>query len=323
MPRGPEIVDFAGKLRLAMARANLSRAQLAQAAGVDKSVVARWLNGALAPSDHSLTMLTAALARTIEGFGRADWDLPSDALTRRLGLEVASPAGTPAAATPVAGVFPRTHEATVRGLAHAEAVYAGVWAVIFPTPTANGRIYPFALRIRRRPGATALEIEYLNRIVIELRGPAFVVDDVLFGVMEKHRHVGLALMMLQGSHTERTLVLDGVLSTQGVSGRLFGVRVLAFRLAVATDDPVLEATVARVMELSGQDFETLLPPAMLAAFRRPPADATGPQWMVLDPAASWALGATRLRDPACRDAAEALAAVRAMFADVVAMDRPG
>lgn len=86
------VLDFAGKFGLVLKAFNLSRGRLAQAVGIDKSVVSRWASGATVPTDHSLSLLTQAVARHKADFSRADWDLDGDAFAVRLGLESATPA---------------------------------------------------------------------------------------------------------------------------------------------------------------------------------------------------------------------------------------
>jgi adenylate cyclase len=76
--------DFAQKLGLVLKAINLSRGRLAQAAGVDKSVVSRWASGVQVPSDHNLSLLTEAVVRHRPGFERRDWDLDADGLANRL-----------------------------------------------------------------------------------------------------------------------------------------------------------------------------------------------------------------------------------------------
>jgi transcriptional regulator with XRE-family HTH domain len=95
MARGTDIEGFSDKLKLAMGRANLSRAQVAQALGMDKSVIARWLSGALRPGDHSLAQLSAILGRGIEGFSRADWDRAPTDFAARLGMAPSAPPHAP------------------------------------------------------------------------------------------------------------------------------------------------------------------------------------------------------------------------------------
>jgi len=81
------IADFAHKLGLVLKACNLSRGRLAQAVGIDKSVVSRWASGGHAPTDHNLALLTEAVGRHRPGFARADWDLASSAFAARLGLD--------------------------------------------------------------------------------------------------------------------------------------------------------------------------------------------------------------------------------------------
>jgi hypothetical protein len=94
------IADFAHKFGLVLKACNLSRGRLAQAVGIDKSVVSRWASGVQAPTDHNLTLLTEAVSRHRPGFARADWEIAPQAFAARLGLGDGSPAGEPALALP-------------------------------------------------------------------------------------------------------------------------------------------------------------------------------------------------------------------------------
>ncbi|MCX7365251.1 MAG: helix-turn-helix domain-containing protein [Alphaproteobacteria bacterium] len=93
------VPDFARKFGLVLKTLNLSRGRLAQAVGIDKSVVSRWASGTTVPTDHNLSLLTEAIVRHKADFGRHDWDLDVDAFTARLGIAREAPA--PAAARPV------------------------------------------------------------------------------------------------------------------------------------------------------------------------------------------------------------------------------
>ena len=94
------IADFAHKLALVLKGCNLSRGRLAQAVGVDKSVVSRWASGVQAPTDHNLSLLTEVVARYRPGFARADWELASQTFAIRLGLDDGAPATEPVLALP-------------------------------------------------------------------------------------------------------------------------------------------------------------------------------------------------------------------------------
>ena len=78
--------DFALKFGLVLKVFNLSRGRLAQAVGIDKSVVSRWASGVQTPTDHNLSLLTETVARHRPGFNRFDWDLDSAAFAARLGI---------------------------------------------------------------------------------------------------------------------------------------------------------------------------------------------------------------------------------------------
>ena len=94
------IADFAHKFGLVLKACNLSRVRVAQAVGIDKSVVSRWASGVQAPTDHNLTRLTEVVARHQPGFARIDWDLAGPAFAARLGLGDGPSDGEPRLALP-------------------------------------------------------------------------------------------------------------------------------------------------------------------------------------------------------------------------------
>jgi len=77
---------FSTKLTLALKALSLSRGRLSADLGVDKSVVGRWVTGAVQPSDHNLLRLTALVAERAPGFTVLDWDLPLADFAQRLGV---------------------------------------------------------------------------------------------------------------------------------------------------------------------------------------------------------------------------------------------
>lgn len=167
MARGAGIEAFEEKLRLALGRANLSRAQLAQLTGVDKSVVTRWLSGVLRPADHSLASLSGVLARHIEGFTRVDWDLPAPAFAARLGVTAApkvKPEGDVASARPGSlarflAQLPRVAPAEELPLAAQR--FTGLWLLLRCSrgfiDACAGEIWcgPSGLELRIRDGSTS------------------------------------------------------------------------------------------------------------------------------------------------------------------------
>ncbi|HEY8003821.1 MAG TPA: helix-turn-helix transcriptional regulator [Phenylobacterium sp.] len=79
---------FAKKLELVLKVLSMSRARLAADLGVDKSVVGRWVSGAVHPSAHNLSRLSARIAERVPGFTALDWDRPLPAFAERLGVEL-------------------------------------------------------------------------------------------------------------------------------------------------------------------------------------------------------------------------------------------
>jgi transcriptional regulator with XRE-family HTH domain len=85
---------FGNKLELALKRLSMSRARLAADLGVDKSVVGRWVTGAVQPSGHNLSRLSALFAERLAGFSALDWDRDLAGFAAALG---ADPQSVPAA----------------------------------------------------------------------------------------------------------------------------------------------------------------------------------------------------------------------------------
>lgn len=80
------VESFSTKLSLALKALSLSRGRLSADLGVDKSVVGRWVTGAVQPSDHNLLKLTALIAERAAGFTVLDWDLSLGDFAQRLGV---------------------------------------------------------------------------------------------------------------------------------------------------------------------------------------------------------------------------------------------
>lgn len=78
---------FGKKLELALKRLSMSRARLAADLSVDKSVVGRWVTGAVQPSAHNLSRLSALLAERIPGFTALDWDRHLSGFAELLGAD--------------------------------------------------------------------------------------------------------------------------------------------------------------------------------------------------------------------------------------------
>jgi hypothetical protein len=78
---------FSAKLELVLKILSLSRARLAADLAVDKSVVGRWVSGAVVPSPHNMSALTRYVAQRASGFTMLDWDRAPADLAAALGVE--------------------------------------------------------------------------------------------------------------------------------------------------------------------------------------------------------------------------------------------
>src|SRR5262245_37362972 len=82
----PPAGALSDKLAAGLKAANLSRSRLASLLAIDKSVVSRWLSGAVTPSEHNLTRLTELARKTWPEFSLSTWELPPGEFARALHL---------------------------------------------------------------------------------------------------------------------------------------------------------------------------------------------------------------------------------------------
>lgn len=82
---GDAMENFGKKLELAIKKLSLSRAGLAAAVAVDKSVAGRWVSGKVQPSAHNLARISKLIAEEIPQFSMLDWDRDYDDFVDFLG----------------------------------------------------------------------------------------------------------------------------------------------------------------------------------------------------------------------------------------------
>lgn len=131
---------FAKKLELVLKVMSMSRARLAADLAVDKSVVGRWVSGAVIPSAHNLSRLTGLIAERIPGFTGLDWDRSLAAFAELIGADLKAVAGhSPTADSalsglPLMGMEQFLSATTLRGPA-----YEGFYRTTRPYILAPGR----------------------------------------------------------------------------------------------------------------------------------------------------------------------------------------
>jgi transcriptional regulator with XRE-family HTH domain len=307
MPPPHGVADFAAKLRIALGHANLGRAALAQEARVDKSVVARWLNGRSQPVDHHLIAISAALGRRLPGFTVLDWEAPLAGFLAR--PEAPPPAAPPAAAPLLANAEPA---------ARAAELYAGLWLVLHASTQRLDRVMAVTLALRAAP--QGLQAEVRGNEVSRWLGPAYASHGKLWLTLaEVSRGDSFGCWSLWGSSNGAAQVMDGVMLIRdgGLAAAPAAVRCIAFRLgdaAAAAGDSGLEAITTHARGFSRSGWEAVLPAFLPPAFRRDPGKPT--QQLVRVPLeSSWTLGAEHLLGGSPTLASHrALLALRELFA---------
>jgi transcriptional regulator with XRE-family HTH domain len=131
---------FAKKLELVLKVLSMSRARLAADLGVDKSVVGRWVSGAVQPSAHNLSLLSALIAQRIPGFTTLDWDRSLAAFAELVGADLSAVAGhKPAADSAVSGLPIVGMEQFLAATVQRGAAYEGFYRTTRPYILAPGR----------------------------------------------------------------------------------------------------------------------------------------------------------------------------------------
>jgi transcriptional regulator with XRE-family HTH domain len=221
MPRSPPIEQFAGKLNVMCDRLSLSRVQLAQAVGVDKSVAARWASGRVRPGEQSVVRLTDLVRRHIDGFARSDWNLSLADFAVVLGMK---PAQAPAAA-PVTWVSEFDESV---------ALYGGLWLLVHGSFTGARRLFAFLLDIYGENGKLGFELGdgfgYRARGTVALDGDKLC----LVGQAVMHPHqIWPTYLILNGVQIYRAAVLDGLLLSwcRDIGHTPTALRAICWRLA--------------------------------------------------------------------------------------------
>jgi hypothetical protein len=231
MPRSPEIDRFAEKLAIVLDRLSLSRVQLAQLAGVDKSVSGRWVSGRGRPGEQSIVRLTDIVRREIPDFSRGEWHLPPREFAARFRLPTRS-----------AGMNPNVQAenpepATQRVLSEAARRYSGLWLLTHSSFTGLRHIYAFLAELRARHDG--LSIEMADSAGYRARGTAFGGDGKLcvFAEATNHTHWP-CFFVFNGVELWRAMVLDGIVLSWGrdVSRAPVAMRALGFRLGADEAD---------------------------------------------------------------------------------------
>jgi transcriptional regulator with XRE-family HTH domain len=241
---------FSRKLDTVLKALSMSRGRLAQEAGLDKSLVGRWVSGQVVPSAHNLERVTAAIARRVPGFTGLDWDRPLPALAERVGGSIETPA-------PVAGSLPPgtlTFPFDITGPARVETArrgeeYCGFYynyRFAFGRP---GRIARVATLIRPRDGL--LEVRK-GAVGFEHRGWGLLMLNRLYIMQCEEKFEAMGFLITNAGQQPKARCLSGIILGVSSEGLLMpkAAPFLMMRHADLTGDEAADIATYEAMKLS-------------------------------------------------------------------------
>jgi hypothetical protein len=241
---------FAKKLELVLKVLSMSRARLAADLGVDKSVVGRWVSGAVQPSAHNLSLLSGRIAEHIPGFTALDWDRSLAAFAGLIGADLSAISGDNPTGIlqglPLVGMDQILAATAMRGGA-----YEGFYRSTRPYVLAPGRfVHDHGIVRREANGLLRLRIgtggTVVDGWVLPIGNQLFTVAiDVISGVV--------LFGLFNGVGTARADVVDGLVLAPSLDpGRTPTAHAMVFeRIGDLTED--VEADDRRFLELAALD----------------------------------------------------------------------
>lgn len=200
---------FARKLDLVLKALSMSRGRLAQEAGLDKSLVGRWVSGQVIPSAHNMERLTAAIAKRVAGFSLLDWDRPLASLAEKVGGTVDAPALPAGALPPGTLTFPFD----ITGPARIETArrgdeYCGFYYNYRSAFGRPGRFARIATLIRPRDGL--LEVRK-GAVGFEHRGWGLLMLNRLYIMQCEEKFEAMGFMITNAGQQPKARCLSGII----------------------------------------------------------------------------------------------------------------
>ncbi len=198
---------FPEKLGLAMRALSLSRVALAHDLAIDKSLVGRWLSGAVHPTEHNLARLTALIGARLDDFRLADWFGEAAEFAARFGLPPppAEPIEPESAIAFLGPFLARSREETLRR----GAAYEGFWRSSRPSLLMTKQIFHDYAMIRRAANGL-LEVR-INGAGLTFAGWALPGEGNIFAFLQDPVGMTPMSLLFRGVTLPRAMVLDGLL----------------------------------------------------------------------------------------------------------------
>ncbi len=205
------------KLRLVLKLLSMSNAGLAAELGVDKSVVSRWLSGAVRPSSHNLSLLTQVVANRRPGFHTLDWERDPQGLAELFGVEGDAPRSRPHGRT-ATGLDLVIHDQAVSTTAQRGRAYEGFYRILRPADSPEkGLAYDYSIIRMADNGLMRMTLASVGAFA---EGWLLPLHNQLYGVLTDATSGGMTFSILNGLSSIKVQTLDGVgLGASQVAGR--------------------------------------------------------------------------------------------------------
>ncbi len=186
----------------------MSRGKLASVLGVDKSLVGRWAAGAVHPSHHNLSRITAVVADRFPGFSMLDWERDLPQFAERIGIDP-SAARIEQPLPAVQGLPVQFIDRVRRNTEHRGTAYEGFWRTSRPSVLMPHLIFQDHGMIRVNANGL-LEVR-MGGAGLFFHGWMMLSDNNLFVII--HDSVGQTPLFLifNGVQLPRAEVLEGIL----------------------------------------------------------------------------------------------------------------
>jgi hypothetical protein len=228
---------FSAKLELVLKALSISRGRLAADLGVDKSVVGRWVTGAVKPSSHNLSSLTALIAGRVPGFKTLDWDRSFADLASLMG---ADPSAVPSLGPGAPGLPLAIADHILATTSLRGAAYEGFFRSTRPYVLQPGRFVHDYAMVRRDPtGYLHLRMGTGGTVV---EGWVLTLHNQLFTIAADVTSGAMLFGIFYGVATPRADVIDGLMlgPALDVARTPTACAIIFERIGDLTDDPVAD-----------------------------------------------------------------------------------
>ncbi|HZL01163.1 MAG TPA: helix-turn-helix transcriptional regulator [Caulobacteraceae bacterium] len=199
---------FSEKLAFVLKVLSVSRARLASELGVDKSVVARWMNGAVKPSADNLARLSALVASRSPGFTSLDWDRDIESIGAWFGVRPSRTPGGGVADLRAGLPLPFLAQALAKTALYG-AAYEGFFRSTRPFAQLPARFVHDGCMVRKDDSGLLRVNLATGGVFVD--GWLLPLQNQLFLIGSEFNGGGLAFGVLNGVYAARVDVIDGLI----------------------------------------------------------------------------------------------------------------